>query len=252
MNIKKLSPKQYEVVRHLFHKDDANLPAAFGVIEGLIPGQIWVDDCVCPTVCLIICEDPYCLIGGSIDINIFQEFFILLKSKKHVRLYCNEKTQIDFSTFGFSSIRRREYKYQGHKPNIPIYKNNTPYILKKIDNESTFDLCIWKTLMLEIYNTKENYLKNAIGFVLWDKVKQLVVSEIHGICSKQYTEIAAVTRENYRGQHLATILCNHFIHYVMKKGLQPIWSCDEQNIASWKVAERQQMKQVNGYKFYTK
>ena len=58
MTIQQLSFAKYaNVVKPLFHVTDPNLAAAFGIIEGLIPGQIWADDEDNPHVCLILCSD---------------------------------------------------------------------------------------------------------------------------------------------------------------------------------------------------
>lgn len=254
MKIKKLSITEYENVRRLFNADDTNLAAAYGVIEGLIPGQIWTDDPHHPTVCLIICEDPYCLIAGELSENIFQDFLLLLKQKKRVILLCEQKAnsdQLNLLDYGFTIIPKREYKYKNITAEIPTYRNKTNYILKQIKDEETFNLCIWKRLILDIYLDAKTYLKNGIGFILWDADKQLVVSEAHGICSKQFIEIVTVTHANYRGQNLSTIVCNHLIHYAIDKGLNPVWACNEDNVASWKVAEHQGMDKITKYSFYS-
>lgn len=251
MNINKLAFAEYENVRSLFHESDTNSAAIFGVIEGLIPGQIWTDNQ--NNCCLIICEDSYCLMAGKVNKNIFQDFFVLLKQKRNVRLQYQPKTNIDqlnLLDFGFTIIPRREYKYKNVYVEIPKYENKTGYVLKQIKDEKTFNLCLWKQLILDIYLDAKTYLKNGTGFVLMDVEKQLVVSEAHGICSKKSLEIATVTDENFRGQNLATVVCNHLIHYALNKNLNPVWSCNETNIASCKVAEHQGMDEITKYSFY--
>ncbi|MDO8954050.1 MAG: GNAT family N-acetyltransferase [Gammaproteobacteria bacterium] len=251
MTIKKLTPDAFIIVRKLFHTNDTNLPTAYGVIEGLVPGQIWVDTENDPQACLILCEDSYCLTAGHLNEVLFQEFFVLLKQKCNVRLQCGLSVNYKpLKLLNFTSIPRREYKYDMSALVIPHYENQTPYILKPIKDKAMFNLCIWKKIMLETYLTPENYLKNAIGFVLWDADKQIVVSEAHGICSKHLVELVTVTHEKYRGQKLSTIVCNHLIHHAVSKGLHPVWSCNESNVASSRVAEHQGMKEITKYTFY--
>ena len=38
----------------------------------------------------------------------------------------------------------------------------------KIEDIKTFNLCMWKTLITDFFESAENYLKNGIGFILWD------------------------------------------------------------------------------------
>lgn len=254
MKIKKLPQQNYERVRHLFHDAYPNLPTAYGVIEGFIPAQIWVDDEMNPNACIIICEDPYCIVAGEIDKNIFQDFLIPLKSKKSIKMQCEPSAHyknFDLSEFGFTPILRREYKYKSNSLNIPKFANETGFIIKKIENEQIFDLCLWKSIMLDIYGSASNYLQNTMGYLLWDANQELVVSEAHGIRSKEWIEIATVTHEKYRGKKLSTIVCNHLIHEGIKQGLRPVWSSDENNIASWKAAEHQGMDVMTQYIFYS-
>lgn len=92
-----------------------------------------------------------------------------------------------------------------------------------------------------MFGSIENYFKNGIGFIFWDDTNQIVASESHGLPSKEYIEVGTITNENYRGQQLSTILCNHLIRYAIGRCLKPVWSCDEENFISWKVAEKQGM-----------
>ncbi len=84
-----------------------------------------------------------------------------------------------------------------------------------------------------------------------DAEKKLVSSEAHGVIAENLVEIGTVTHENYRGKQLSTIVCNNLIRNLVKKGLNPIWSCDKANIASWKVAEHQGMDDRMEYIFHT-
>jgi RimJ/RimL family protein N-acetyltransferase len=105
--------------------------------------------------------------------------------------------------------------------------------------------------MTDIFGSAENYLSNGIGFIFWDVNNQIIASESHGIPSKEFIEIGSITHENYRGQKLSTVLCNHLIRYAIQENLKPVWSCDEENLISWKVAEKQGMDDLIRYTFHT-
>lgn len=249
--MKQLHPDQYENVRPLFHVNYPNLPMIYGIIECLIPGQIWVDKENEPSVCLVMTGATYCFIAGNLNAEIFQDFLQLLKQKELVKLAFETDAPLEPSTFGFIPVARRQYRYKNIQSKLPMYENDSGYILKKIEDEETFDLCIWKPLIISIFGDTENYLKNGMGFILWDAQKGVVASEAHGILSNKYVEVGTVTHEDYRGRKLSTILCNHLIHYAIKKDLQPVWSCDEANLISWKVAEKQGMDELIKYTFHT-
>lgn len=249
--MKQLSPNRYECVRKLFSDNYPNLPLIFSIIEGLIPGEIWVDNDDEPNVSMVITGAPYCFISGEINEKIFEKCFKILSQKPVIKLVLNPQPKINISELGFVPVSRRQYRYTDTHNKIPIYTNHSGFLIKKIDDAETFNLCIWKSLMTDIFGSVENYLKNGIGFILWDEDKHVIASESHGIPSKEFIEVGSITNENYRRQKLSTILCNHLISYALKKELKPVWSCDDANFISWKVAEKQGMDNLIRYTFHT-
>jgi hypothetical protein len=254
MTIKKLSIDKHQNVRYFFSARFPNSPLIYSVIEGTIPGQIWVDDEDCPTVCLVITGAPYCFVAGKIDERIFQEFLPLLKEKERVSLAFDPTISVEhlhLPKLGFTPVARRQYQYKEIDLNkIPEYKNENGLTLKKIADESTFDLCLWKSLITSFFGNTDHYLKHGIGFVLLDTINQRIASEAHGIASKELIEVGTITDETYRGKGLSTIVCSHLIRTAIKKGLHPVWTCDDANVASWKVAEKQGMDDMTKYTFH--
>lgn len=254
MKIEKLSPENYSKVLTLFNPEYPNLAFAFGIIDGILPGQIWVDSENSPSVCLIISNIDYCFISGNLDEGIFVEFLGLLKDKATVKLVCEPNShdnQINFSKYEFKLVPRVQYRYKMKISEMELYPNNSKYILKKINDHETFKKCIWESFLTKIYGEKNNYLKFSMGFILWDAIKNQVASEAHGVISKGLIEVGTITHEDYRNQGLSTIVCNQLICAAIKKGLYPIWTCDEANIASNKVAQHQGMDDIKDYTFQT-
>lgn len=250
--MKQLSPNKYESVRSLFDKDYPNLPLIHGIIEQLMPGQVWVDNESNPTLCLIMTEAPYCFMAGNFSEEAFKEYFDILKQKQFIKLAIKPEPLFDLSEFDFIPVLRRQYKYKDIYGEIPVYQNDTHYLIQKIENLETINLCLWKSLMVSMFGSVERFLQNGIGFILWDSKNNVIASESYGILSKEFVEVGTVTHENYRGQNLSTILCNHLIQYLVQENLHPVWSCDEANIASWKVAEKQGMNELIKYTFFVR
>lgn len=244
-----LSNAEYEKIRHLFPRNYPNLPFILAIIEHILPGQIWVDHAQKPVCCLVITGGPYCFLAGEITKELLQKCLALLEGKQLIKLVIEPVPLFDVSILGLTSCLRRQYK--GIPRELPIYANSNSYLIKKIINHATFDLCQWKPLITDIFGSAENYFKNGLGFIFWDTTHQKVVSEAHGIPSKTLLEIGTITHANYRGQQLSTLLCNHLIRYAIERQLIPVWSCDEDNIGSWKVAEKQGWTHFRHYIFHT-
>jgi RimJ/RimL family protein N-acetyltransferase len=191
------------------------------------------------------------LISGKLTQSLLEAFLPLIRQKRIVRLQCPPKTHnntLDLAQYGFVPLARREYHY--NSKTLLHIPNSSAFELKPIDNALLFDACMWKPLMLDIYQNFNHYLQHAIGFVLWDPLTKRVVSETHGVGADQLMEIATVTHPDYQNKQLASIICNHLINTRMQAGKNTIWSCDEHNIASGKVAEKQGMAEMIPYDFY--
>lgn len=249
--MKQLAQHQYESVRHLFSDDFPNIAIILAIIEQVIPGQIWVNHEEEPSICLIVTHVTYCFLKGDINEEEFAECMQILKQKQTVKLFFEPDPQFDLAKLGFVPLLRRQYRYKNIHHNMPIFENNSGYLLKKIEDLETFDLCLWKPLLIGFFGTAENFLKNGIGYILWDAQHKIIASEAYGIPSKKFVEVGTITHELYRGKKLSTILCNHLIRNAIQKGLQPIWTCDDANLFSWKVAEKQGMDEKIQYIFYT-
>ncbi|MBA2710255.1 MAG: GNAT family N-acetyltransferase [Tatlockia sp.] len=255
MKITELSNIKYYSVRNFFGSDYPNIAFVLAVILDNIPGKIFVDRKINPTVCLVLCKGlPYCFIAGELSREIFLKFLPLMKTKPLIKLVCpsvTNKANINFIDFGFQPIERFQYRFKSSQSQIQNYINDSEYELLPIKDEKLLSLCQWNSFMTSCYGNTENYLKNSIGFVLWDPEKKLALSEAHGVIAENWVEIGTVTHENYRGKKLSTIVCNNLIQHLIKKGLHPIWSCDKANIPSWKVAEHQGMDDKIEYIFHT-
>ncbi len=249
--MKKLSSNNYSTVLPFFHPNYINAPLIYAIIEHKIPGQIWVDTENAPTNCLVISNGPYCYMGGVLNDESLAQYINILKEKGFIKVAFEGNAQLNLSPFGFVPVARRQYRYKDIHARLPSYPNHTAFILKKIEEATTFQACIWYDFMLSLYGSIENYLHHGLGFVLWDTQNQRIASETHGILSHTLVEVATITHENYRNQNLSTILCNHFLKYAIAQGLHPTWSCDETNPASWRVAQKQGMDDESQYTFYT-
>lgn len=257
MKIEKLTYDNYKKVHKLFDINYPNIAFVYGIIEGKIPGEIWVDNKEIPKVCLIICNGntPYCFIGGQLSPVVFTDFFSLLQAKDFVKLVCEPSShdnQIDFGQYGFKSIPRVQYRYKNIKPEaIKEYENKSDFRLQQINDKQILDECTWNSLLINVYGDADHYLKFGLGFVLQDPINGQVVSEAHGVIGDNLIEVGTITQENYRRRNLSTIVCNQLIRSAIKEGRHPMWTCDASNEASNKIAQHQGMDDSKNYTFYT-
>nr|WP_305987336.1 GNAT family N-acetyltransferase [Pseudomonas sp. Q1] len=246
--VKKISSLHDECVRKLFADDYPNLPFVHGVIEGLLPGEVFVDDAFEPGNCMVVSAASYAFAAGVFSTQQIQSCLDLLRGKAEIKFVLPALSPHQANRFGLEPTPRRQYAYSTA---TSVEVNNTSgYLVRPLDSEALFKDCIWFDFMSGIFGGTEHFLKRGYGWVLWDAAAGVIASEAYGIASKQFVEIGTVTHPAYRGKGLSTMLCSLLMRHLSGLGLQPIWSCDESNPASWSVAEKLGMHNQLSYNFY--
>ncbi len=83
------------------------------------------------------------------------------------------------------------------------------------------------------------------GFVA--TIQSLTEEQFVSSFGDKQAEIGAVTREAYRGRGYAPVACAHLIQACEQRGYQAYWSCDTDNRASIRVAQKLGFQQVRTY-----
>lgn len=113
-----------------------------------------------------------------------------------------------------------------------------------------FRRCLWFDLMRALLGGAQPFLQHAAALVMRDPLTGVIASESYVVSSWRYAEIGTITHPDYRGKGLSTVLCGQAIRWAASQGRVSIWSCDEANTASWRVAERLGMRAGTPYCFY--
>lgn len=245
----RLSPAHYESVRHLFRPSYPNLSIIHGVIEGNIRGEIWGDHPTLPQTAFVLGGGIYGYIGGKMGPDHFEALFATVLKPMPLLKICCDDNFFNLTSFGFKPVQRRQYRFSELNPSLPSWDTPPDLEIKQIESMALFAKTQWFNFISQFYLDSEDFLLKGLGFVLWDDAKHCVASEAFALITHEWAEIATITHEDYRRQQLSTLLCNHLIHALLKQKLRPIWSCEEDNIASWKIAERQGMDERIDYIF---
>ncbi len=246
--MKKMSSFHYERVRTLFTDNYPNIPFVHGIIEERLPGEVFVDNVVEPGSCMLVTAGAYVFTAGISSPRKLQPCLDLLRDKADIKLVLPELSPQQVKPFGLAPTPRRQYAYSTAQSSD--VSNTSGYQIRPLVSEALFKECIWFDFMSGIFGGTEYFLSRGFGWVFWDAAAGVIASEAYGIASKQFVEIGTVTHPAYRGKGLSTLLCNHLMRHLCGLGLQPIWSCDESNPASWSVAEKLGMDSLLHYNFY--
>ena len=95
--------------------------------------------------------------------------------------------------------------------------------------------CMWYEFISSLYGSSELFLNNGFGVALCDNESVMSEAYAAGI-GKNLCEIGIATHADYRGQGVATHTAAHLLKQCLDRQLVPVWSCDYENPASFKVA----------------
>lgn len=249
--IVKLQHNEYSKVIPLCIDDYPNISFVYAIINNQIKGEIWVDSYERPSSSLIVTSSnfiPYCYILGRVNKELFNKYNMVLKNKHDIKLVFPDYDKIiNLDEFDYKAEKRLQLYLQDTRRNKVGASNIIEKYLLTHINRSMIYKCNWGNLILSLYDDSINYLNHGFGICLLYSNK--VVCEAHGIIGGKFIEVGTVTNSDYRGQGLSTYVCHLFIKLCLDRNLVPLWTCNHDNIASFKVANNVGFEKQESYNF---
>lgn len=91
--------------------------------------------------------------------------------------------------------------------------------------------------MDSFWHNHRDFADTSFGFALTNET--IVASWCLGVfCSGSHIELGLATVPVYQRQGYATAVAARCVAYCAKHGLTPHWHCWEDNVASWRTAEK--------------
>jgi RimJ/RimL family protein N-acetyltransferase len=79
---------------------------------------------------------------------------------------------------------------------------------------------------------------------------EIVVEAYASSLGRTQAEIGAVTREAHRGRGYAPVACAFLVEILEQCGYRAYWSCDSDNVASIRVAQKLGFRHKQAYKVF--
>lgn len=118
----------------------------------------------------------------------------------------------------------------------PFKIKNTREISIEKTNATLFDKIDGAVVPHYFWRNAQEFEKDAIGFSAI--YKETPVSTVFSAFASANTlEIGIETESAFRGFGIAKAVCSAFINYCLKKSLEPLWSCRQANVESYKLAK---------------
>lgn len=267
-----LKEEEFYLVKDLIHRGGRARHEAISVIDRNNPGWIFVDDVSSPKSALIWSNgmEGFHLIGDEKNkyfldnINDYINSVISPRLKGMGIFYFEFSCDENWSNQIEEMFRYREigisnqYVYKLEKEEFErvkhIREKKDGFNILKVDresiNEKEFDNKeFFVDMLLNYWGITDNYLNK--GSAYWVTNNTSIASMSYtGFISQNLHIVGVYTDEHFRRQGLAEIVVKEILNEYGIMGVDTYWDCDEENIASQKLAEKVGFVKDYEYKVY--
>lgn len=257
--MRELKNNEFSSITQLLNEEKVHCTFAYAVVEGRQPGQIYVDNQINPTCCLVTCRGGKYLVAGDTNNIIFNGFLsdYLYNRENHSNyfdLYSSSRqwiTKLDeILSDNAAKLSRQLYHWDySNLSSISILNKAMPegFELKRMD-VILFEKYVKEmdSSYSELWESGSNFISNGYGFCI------LKDGEFVSVCNTYYVrqgsaEIDITTREEFRKQGFALMTCLAFIEHCVKNNIKPIWDCDGANENSKSLAIKLGFNSIESY-----
>ncbi|MFI0480949.1 GNAT family N-acetyltransferase [Actinomadura sp. 9N215] len=232
--LRTVKSNRYATLASLFGPSYPNLAFVHAAVEGKIPAKAWAQhegDGV--SACLITTRSRFCFVAGTITSDLMDEIYALVRGRPPITLIHPAGSDV-VPRSGFGKSERVQFS-RHHDADGTRCAPPEEFDLLRVDAR-LFEKLNWRDMVLSIFGSAANYLKNGYGFCLARDGH--VVAEGHGVVGGGLVELGGFTHPKYRHRNLYTAMSAQVIGYGAELGLRPVLSCQADNEASVAVAKR--------------
>lgn len=260
-----LNRADFNKVTDLFIDLEYNL-SILSVINKINPGRIFVNNVDNPTTALIISPEGMYFSGNEKDNNFNCELNNVLKDDIFKKAL--EKSKVDYIVFysskewknSFKDIFNSLYPMEDDRRylELEIDKFNNVEVsekVKKIDREMLLDSNLKeiddvRESIIENWSSIDNFLEKGFGYVYI--INGGVVSRCIADCVvEDRCELGVETEEDYRKKGYCTQVVIAALNHCKNSNIKNVgWHCWDNNIPSYKLAEKVGFEQKKNIKVY--
>ena len=255
-----LQARIFSSVSHLFSDLERYYLVIQAVIEGIIPGRIWVDNIQNPKTAFLCDKWRFFLSGEPNNSQFNKELskMILNEITPDAKTRNYERFSHHFTPESWRSrpdillekFRLKEcdvyYMFNTHRKSLLndiVKKIPSNLRIEKLspdilENSASIHAQNLEKMISQYWGSVENFLENGFGFCLTENEKMICWCMTDYIVGNR-TEVGVETHEEYRGRGFASITAAATVNHCLKKGIDQIgWQSWKSNIASAKTAKK--------------
>ncbi len=238
-----LEPRAYHKVAGLVHDVPFNTLFAQVVVEGQVPGSVFVDDPGNPRACYVQHPHGMSLLAGETRDPHFQAALVAHLTDARGLRHHDEWLQIHprawkerlVDVLGEREHTRLNFAFdptQFAKLGHPSLQAGD--VLVPID-AAMFDAFSGAVVPRHFWRDADHFLRDGVGFAIV-RNGDLAATAFSAFVRDGQLEIGVETKPAYRGAGHALRVCAALIAHGLARGLEPVWSCREENEGSVRLA----------------
>lgn len=238
-----------ESVAALFPEDLPNAAIRHAVLSGANPGFAVTDDVAAPTWCVVKpAHYEFTFVGGAVARDDLDRAVAALRRRGRVAIVVRDDDPLRRDPPHGAAGEIPRWEFSGRARNVDGLAARVPEgcVVRRID-AALLARCRWRDAMVETFGGAERFLAESFGVcvVRGDEL----MSEAHAAFWRPgETEIGAVTAKAERGRGLAPIAAAHLVRACAERGATSVWSCDQENEASARVARKLGYERERAYR----
>jgi RimJ/RimL family protein N-acetyltransferase len=243
-------PATNPILKDLFDPQLPNSPALWAVLKGNHSGKALVDELQLPSQAVLRTDAVLTYFSTRTRQSFLNQVIAVMREFEEIRLVWPHETSLYPPEIESASIEERFEFSETDSDTLSRLRSQLPTgcLIRAIDAQ-LLQRCEWHDDMVFYTGSTENFLAHGIGLCLMQG-DEILVEVYASALGKTRAEIGAITRENYRGRSYAQIACAYLIEACQQRGYQAYWSCDADNTASMRVAQKLGFQKTNSYQIF--
>lgn len=241
-----LSKHNYHLALGVLENDKLDHTFSYSVLEGIIDGNVYVDDQSEPKGVFIEIENGIHHLYGSDEDSLFCQSVLgrineKISNDQLVVLFSNQSFEKHLKTtnLAYQKDLRTTFSLNESKLNNMLVPEIPNHLKIEMINESNMNKSdLFPARYYELYwKDPDVFLTNSFGFRLIDHENKILAEATSPASASAKIDIDIMTDEAFRGHGFGKLIAYHFISYGLKHNRLTDWACDTQNAPSYKLAK---------------
>lgn len=227
-------------------------PALWAVFGGQYAGCALVNDPRHPSQCVLRTDAALTFASRQVEPRFLADAIAYFRHTGEVWLVWPPDAPYQPDVPADSGINHRLefYDCDPASPVLAGLRQSLPagYEIRPIDRQ-LLGRCEWRSDMEFYCGSLDSFLAYGAGLCLM-KGDEIIVEAYVSSFGYTRAEIGAITHAPYRGHGFAPVACAYLIQLCAQRGFAAYWSCDTDNTASARVAQKLGFRQERAYRIF--